>query len=415
MRPIRRTSQAILLSLVLPAAVAAGPAPVGPAFKVMTCTGCTLTNPGIAGTPSGRFLTAFNSQPSFGTSIAQTRSFRPTAIPFGAPTPVVSTDGLPQYDAAVAGNNTGVGVVVWSVVNAPTQNSDIRAQRLDATGKAVGPVLAVNVDPTNAVAQDTLPSVAMGSDGAFTVAWIRQIPYLQPIPETGFQVWARRYGPTGTPLGPPRMVSNGLVEGFRPSACIDSSQRTVISWTSDGAAGLFQAAPEGVSIRRLSPVGVPLATPLAVAPPKAGHTHTAVSCGLGGGFVVAWETDQPPAGGDTDVVARIFNGSAVAQGPIFVVNTARTGDQRLPSVAHDAAGNFVVVFKDLADGHTGVYGQRYSATGVAQGTEFKVAAISINHAFTTPPRLAMAGAGNAFVVVWDDNAGLIGQRFKIVP
>ena len=49
-------------------------------------------------------------------------------------------------------------------------------------------------------------------------------------------------------------------------------------------------------------------------------------------------------------------------GSEFRVNTYTTNDQRIPSVAADSSGNFVVVWRsDTQDGDGfGVFGQRYS-------------------------------------------------------
>ena len=98
-------------------------------------------------------------------------------------------------------------------------------------------------------------------------------------------------------------------------------------------------------------------------------------------------------------------------GSEFQVNSYTTDYQRSPSVALDANGNFVVAWQSYGqDGSSyGVFGQRFNATGVPQGSEFQV------NSYTTSaqrgPCVASAANGN-FVVVWDSN-GQDGSDFVV--
>ncbi len=65
-------------------------------------------------------------------------------------------------------------------------------------------------------------------------------------------------------------------------------------------------------------------------------------------------------------------GAALANGPQFQVNTLTTSEQRLPSVAIDAAGGFVVVWQSYVSGGTdqvpdSIQGQRFDAEGLPLG------------------------------------------------
>ena len=74
------------------------------------------------------------------------------------------------------------------------------------------------------------------------------------------------------------------------------------------------------------------------------------------------------------VYAQRYDAAGVPQGGEFRVNTTTAGDQDVAAVAMDADGDFVVAWQsDGQDGSgCGVYAQRYSAAGVAQGGEFRV-------------------------------------------
>lgn len=414
----RRSSRALaalVLGLAAARLPAAGPVPNGPTFKIATCSGCILDDPGVAGSSGGKFLAVYDAKSALLPSAVKSRAFRPAATPFGPGVNVPSATGLPQYDAAIAGLPSGAAVVAWSEINAAARNSDVWAQRFDAAGKPAGSPIAVNVDP-GYVALDTLPAVAMAADGGFVVAWLRSVPPGQPAPIVGLEVWGRRFGASGTALGPPKRISNGLVEGARPSVCVDTQKRTVVVWATDDAIRPFEPSLVGVSLRRLSAAGIPIGAQVVVAPAKAQRSHPVVSCGASAAFVVAWESDQLPARAEDDIVARRYGADGKPLGAAFLVNTSTAGSQRLPHLGHDAAGNFVVVWKDLETAGGAVAGRRYAATGTAQGGEFKVAPLAHSHSLKTPPRIAMAGPAGAFVVAWDDDdAGLLGRRFKIAP
>jgi hypothetical protein len=99
----------------------------------------------------------------------------------------------------------------------------------------------------------------------------------------------------------------------------------------------------------------------------------------------------------------------------FQINSYTTGTQRFPSVAMDAGGNFVVVWADYDQGgDLGIFARRYAATGRPHAGEFQV------HSYTsgvqTQPSVAMNAAGD-FVVVWQgddadgDGYGIVGQRY----
>ena len=91
-------------------------------------------------------------------------------------------------------------------------------------------------------------------------------------------------------------------------------------------------------------------------------------------------------------------------GPEFQVNTYTTGGQAGSTVAVDPAGNFVVVWRSFGqDGSDyGIFAQRYDSKGSPLGEEFLV------NTYTTlrqwRPSVAVDAAGD-FVVVCDTNGG----------
>src|SRR5438876_1099031 len=101
-------------------------------------------------------------------------------------------------------------------------------------------------------------------------------------------------------------------------------------------------------------------------------------------------------------------------GPEFRVNTYTTNDQTQPSVAADASGNFVVVWeRQYGYFNRQIFGQRYASSGAPLGAEFRVNTSPFG-GVNAAPSIAADAAGN-FVVIWQftplEPGGLLGQRY----
>ena len=132
-----------------------------------------------------------------------------------------------------------------------------------------------------------------------------------------------------------------------------------------------------------------------------------------GNFVVIWRSDEQDGSG-YGVFGQRFSAAGLPQGSEFRVNSYTTGQQRVPAVASDASGNFVVVWASSADSDYGVFGQRFSAAGLPQGSEFRVNTYTTNtQGF---PSVSSDTEGD-FVIVWQSNGqdgsgyGIFGQRY----
>jgi hypothetical protein len=117
------------------------------------------------------------------------------------------------------------------------------------------------------------------------------------------------------------------------------------------------------------------------------------------------------------IYAQRYNSSGVAQGGEFQVNTTTTSDQTEPSVAMDAAGNFVIAWTDYSqDGDgDGIYAQRYNSSGAAVGSEFRVNTTTTSD--QSESSVGMDSDGD-FVVTWTSydqdgpDFGIYAQRYN---
>ncbi len=129
-----------------------------------------------------------------------------------------------------------------------------------------------------------------------------------------------------------------------------------------------------------------------------------------GNFVVIWN-DEYTDGSYSNTRGQRYASSGAALGTEFQVNTYTIGYQSSGSVAMDPIGNFVVAWTsndDVAtqDGsYDGVFAQRYDSAGALVGTEFQVNTTTLG--YQGSPDIAVAPNGN-FVVVWGTFYGTYG-------
>jgi len=124
-----------------------------------------------------------------------------------------------------------------------------------------------------------------------------------------------------------------------------------------------------------------------------------ISADAAGNFVVVWSS----YGQDEDqfgVFARRYESNGTAIGAEFQVNSYTTGYQYRPAVSVAPAGEFLVTWDSVGqDGsEEGVFGQRYSSAGIANGTEFQVNTQTVGHQEVS----AVAVIAGGFVVAWQD-------------
>lgn len=403
---------ATLLLATLPPAGAAGPAPIGAKVRASSCTSCSQTTPSIAGLASGEFMVAWEGESATDAKGVVGRLFKNTGLPKAADFQI-NKGVLPpeQFDVAVAGDTTGY-VAAWSsVANA---NSDVFVQRYSLAGVVQGTPILVNAaeNPALPPYADFNPTVKRTAGGGFVVGWIRYLPPGATTAGTNPEILLRRFNASGVALGAPVKLNTRLVNGDRPDLCVDPNGQIDVAWTSADGFPLFQPNHKGVSFRRVSPAGVPLGAEVVVAPPLASNAQMSVSCGLGGNFVVVWESDQAPASGGFDILGARYTKNGVRTGTVFRVNSVTTENQRNPAVSHDTKGNFVVVWEHNLVSGGAINGRRFSVAGVATGPDFAVDPYPAGDLRSIEPEIAHIGTAGNFVVAFQDGLqGVWMRRF----
>jgi hypothetical protein len=197
------------------------------------------------------------------------------------------------------------------------------------------------------------------------------------------------------------------------AVALDADGDFVVAWMSYEQDGF----DDGVFAQRFSSAGVAVGAEFRV------NTYTSnlqrspsVAVNADGDFLIAWHSNGQDGAG-LGVFAQRFSSAGAAQGVEFQVNAYTTGNQQLPSVAVDGDGEFVIAWASFQDGGLfGVFARRFTSMGVGLATEFQVNTYTVDVQNT--PKVAVEDDGD-FVVAWEsvkqddgfDN-GVFAQRFS---
>jgi hypothetical protein len=206
------------------------------------------------------------------------------------------------------------------------------------------------------------------------------------------------------PAGPEFQVNTYTVAPQRfPAAAAEPDGDFVIAWDSANQDG----SGYGVFARRFSSAGVSLATEFQVTTfTIAGQRLPSVAVDADGDFVIAWRGTSPAA--YEIFFSRFSSGGALLTGQIQA-NTYTTDQQLNPAVASEADGDFVVTWVSLTqDGDSGgIFARTFSSAGAALTSEFQVNVYTTG--YQSNPSVSAATDGN-FIVAWQsdpqDGAGL---------
>lgn len=170
-----------------------------------------------------------------------------------------------------------------------------------------------------------------------------------------------------------------------------------------------------VPLALLSPVG--LAEDLRVNEPTAWREEKAIlAMNPAGQAVIAWSSEQAEGDPSGSLLGRLYGADGAQLGEQIRLNSATDEFERDPSVAMNAAGEFVAVWSR----HLGFDGevvelQRFSAEGEKVGEQLMTSLDEDR--WSRHPAVAMDDAGN-FVVVWDEtpeltNYFILASRFEV--
>lgn len=249
-----------------------------------------------------------------------------------------------QRTAAVAATTAGGFVVVWHSYGSDGSDSSgasVQARRFAPSGRPVGDPIQVNVVTTG---HQIHPGVAVDADGGFVVVWRSNAATGGDPSESAIQ--GRAFDAGGAPVGDELQVNDYTPGVQRFPSVTAVATGFVVAWVGYGSAGSDHDATS-VHARRLDPSGLPTGDEIQLNELTAGHQRgVAIAPLTGGGFVAAWHSDVSDGTdtSDTSIRARRFGVEGAPIGPELQVNERTLGDQQYPSVATEADGGFVVAW-----------------------------------------------------------------------
>jgi hypothetical protein len=416
--------------------------------------------PAVAVGPAGNFVVVWQNPPSEVTARRFDSSGNALASEFRVDHPGINV--FPRSPVASM-NGDGEFVIAW-LDGEDASGLGISARRYDVSGVALSDVLRIN-DYT--IGDQQSPAVGIDGDGDLVLTW-------QSVAQDGHSqgVFARSFDASDVGLGREFQVNAVTVnDQGRPAVAVAANGDFVLTWDSnlqDGSVfgvfarrfagskkldidgnGVAEPLTDGLLLVRYAfgfrgatliagavAVNCVRCTPALVEPYVASLAGITRSRRAGpefqinsytggyqsspwaaidgeGDFVIAWHSAHDGAG--YGIFARRYEESGAPSTGEIQVNTTSTGDQRDPSVAADADGDFVVAW-DSSDGDgTGIFARRFNAAGAALGNEIQVNVYTTGEQIA--PRVAMEADGD-FAVAWHslgqdgDAHGAFARRFS---
>ncbi|TAN73343.1 MAG: hypothetical protein EPN14_09890, partial [Gallionella sp.] len=365
--------------------------------QVNTYTNSNQDTPAITVLADGSYVVVWTSYTQDGVNSygIYAQRFTASGVPTGPESRINTTIGNNQTDASVAALSSGGFVVTWTDNAKDGSGQGVYAQCFDASGVAQGAEFKVN---TTTYSEQYDSSVASYT-GGFVVTWSS---YNNPGDTSSYGVYAQRYDNAGSPQGGEfRVNTTTLDQQYEPDVAANADGSFVVIWRSEGQDG----SGSGVYAQRYDTTGTAAGGEFRVNTYTTGSQYEAkVATLVGGGFVVVWRSDGQD-GSSAGVYAQRYDASGVAQGIEFRVNESTSGGQYQPDVAALANGGFAVTwYNDNYDmsgtgSYSDVYVREYDAAGAATGGQVKV---TPDNNYQSQPAIAHLGSDN-YVVAWTDN------------
>jgi len=141
------------------------------------------------------------------------------------------------------------------------------------------------------------------------------------------------------------------------------------------------------------------------------QTHPTVAMNEAGEFIVAWRS-HPTDGRGGGVYARCFRADGTAAGQEFKVNTSEADvDNWTPAAAISPSGTIVVAWVAAKDGDGDIAARMFNRQGQPLTEEFEV---SMSPGAQSMPSIALNAAGD-FVIVWTSwtGVGYVGSSYVL--
>jgi len=223
-----------------------------------------------------------------------------------------------ESEPIVAMDARGNFVVAWTYDFLPG-DKDVRAQRFDLNGKALGSTIRIAYTPRSEFA----PSIAMASNGNFVVSYSYQFN------KTDTDILANRFDATGK-----------LVQSITVGNSSRSETDSQVAMTPDGRFGVAYAFNNDIFLKRYTAAGA-LRGQTTVTGTTAVESVPSLDVDNNGNFVVAW---QSLSGTNNNIYSRrVFDDGT--NGTLINLATT-TASEQAPAISIDPTnGSYVVAYQ----------------------------------------------------------------------
>ena len=292
-----------------------------------------------------------------------------------------------QRNAAIAMDQVGNFIVIWSSYGQDGSSNGVFGRFFDPNCIPLCEEFQINTASSGNQAE---PAVAMDAAAGFVVVW--QGPGLTEDDQE--DIFARRFDPNGVPLGDEFLVNSyTLDQQLLPSVAMNDDGTLIVVWE---CCNMPEEGDKAICGQLFDSNGVELGAEFFVSAESSVYRYPDVAVDANGNFAVTWMDDRSR----NSIMACLFDPNGAARTDTFQVNTVRFSSVTKPSIAMDAAGNFVVVWDgdpNLA-GLDDIRARLYDANGTPLSEEFIVNTTTVGA--QQYPQVAMNDDGQ-FVIVWD--------------
>lgn len=298
-----------------------------------------------------------------------------------------------QAGAEVAALEGGGFVAVWSSDH--TGDSNVYAQRFDATGNKVGAETLVNTTTTN---DQLSASVSGTSDGGFTVSWTSED---QNSGSNG--IYAQRFNSSGVAQGSEFLVDTALIDQSSSQVLGLSNGNFLVAYNKGGTTANGDSSQGGVFGSLYDSNGNVLESNIRLNEVTIANQRDPVLTELSNGDIAVALESNGSMGNDIDgygIELNIFNSNDLGKESFnfMDVNQTTFGDQRVDDIVALDNGEFVVSW--TGDGLDEVFARRFDSNAVALDNEFSLSDNTTgDQKFSS---LAVLSNGN-LVATFDDN------------
>jgi RTX calcium-binding nonapeptide repeat (4 copies) len=340
------------------------PVPLGADIQVNTTTANTQVNSAITALADGGFVVTWTSDGQDGSGTGvYGQRYTAAGVAAGSEFRVNTTTADNQAHSSLAALSDGGFVVTWSSLLQDGSSWGVYGQRYTLGGVAIGGEFLVNTSTANS---QVAPYIAPLADGGFIVTWSSSLQ-----DGSSWGIYGQRYTAGGVTAGGEFRVNTTTVNGQLGSHSVALADGGfVVTWSSDFQDG----SSYGIYRQRYTSAGLATGGEFRVNTTTANEqVHSSIAALADGGFVVTWESDGQD-GSFSGIYGQRYTAGGLATGGEFRVNTTTLNNQLYPSVCSLNDGGFLVTWSSgLQDGSGwGIYGQRYTAAGVTAGSEFRL-------------------------------------------